>query len=63
MPAAVNAEVSLKIAPISCANFLAFSSGTASLSYKSLLLAAIAITINKYKNIIIYYLYFWEHTL
>jgi hypothetical protein len=40
----VHAEVSLNIAPISSANFLTLSSETASFSNKSLLLAAIAIT-------------------
>ena len=42
---AVQAEVSLKTAPISAAYFLASASGTCSLSNKSLLLAANPITI------------------
>ena len=40
----MQAEVSLKIAPISCAYFLASASGTCSLSNKSLLFAANPIT-------------------
>ena len=46
-PAAVQAEVSLKTAPISWAYFLASASGTCSLSNKSLLFAANPITIYK----------------
>ena len=45
IPVAVQAEVSLKTAPISDAYFLALASGTCSLSNKSLLLAANPITI------------------
>jgi len=45
IPAEVQAEVSLKIAPISPAYFLACSSDTCSLSNKSLLFAANPITI------------------
>ena len=45
IPIAVQADVSLNIAPISSANFLAFSSGTVSSSNKSLLFAANPITI------------------
>jgi hypothetical protein len=41
----VQADVSLKIAPIFSANCLAVSSDTSSLSYKSLLFAANPITI------------------
>jgi len=44
IPAFVFAEVYLKIAPTSLANFLPSLSSTASFSYKSPLLAAIAIT-------------------
>ena len=52
IPAEVLADVSLKIAPISSANFLALSSGIFSLANKSLLFAAKPITIyNKKKNI------------
>jgi len=45
IPVPAHAEVSLKIAPISCAYFLASSSDTCSLSNKSLLFAANPITI------------------
>jgi len=45
IPAAVQAEVSLKTAPISWAYFLASASGTCSLSNKSLLFAANPMTI------------------
>jgi len=44
-PTEVQADVSLKIAPIFSANCLAVSSDTSSLSYKSLLFAANPITI------------------
>jgi len=45
IPAAVQAEVNLNIAPTSLAYFLASPSLTCSFSIKSLLFAAIAITI------------------
>jgi hypothetical protein len=48
IPAAVQAEVVLKIAPASFAYFLASASFTCSFSIKSLLFAAMAITIFNY---------------